>query len=168
MQLNTTMSAQELAAVTRETTDVNNGIRRPDGSVRDTNMGKDAFLRLLVTQLRHQDPTQPMQDREFIAQMAQFSSLEQMTNMNTAMQTMQSSNRAAEAYSLLGKRVEAFNPVTADTISGTVSRVAVRDNTYVLTVNNREVELGNVQAVYSTENGRRPGAEGGGAGPAAR
>jgi flagellar hook assembly protein FlgD len=100
--------------------------------------------------------------------MAQFSSLEQMTNMNTAMQTMQSSNRAAEAYSLLGKRVDVFNPVTADIISGTVSRVAMRENTFVLTVNNREVELGNVQAVYSSENGRRSGAGGEGGSSAER
>jgi flagellar basal-body rod modification protein FlgD len=45
-------------------------------------LGKEEFLQLLVAQLRHQDPLEPMQDTEFIAQMSQFSSLEQLINMN--------------------------------------------------------------------------------------
>ena len=49
-------------------------------------MGQDAFLRLLTTQLQHQDPTKPQGDSEFIAQLAQFSSLEQLTQMQTTLQ----------------------------------------------------------------------------------
>ncbi len=61
-------------------------------------LGKDDFLKLLVTQLQSQDPLNPMDDKEFIAQMAQFTSLEQMQNMNTSVQITQ-----ATAY--IGKQI---------------------------------------------------------------
>lgn len=52
------------------------------GDSHNNDLDKDAFLRLLTTQLANQDPLNPIEDREFIAQLAQFSSLEQMQNLN--------------------------------------------------------------------------------------
>lgn len=71
-------------------------------------LGKDDFLKILITQLQNQDPTSPMQDREFIAQMASFSSLEQMTNMNQTMQqflTFQTEASLLQQSHLIGKQV---------------------------------------------------------------
>lgn len=55
--------------------------KRPGGE-----LGKEAFLQLLVTQMQYQDPLDPQDNAEYIAQLAQFTSLEQMTNLNTAME----------------------------------------------------------------------------------
>ena len=51
-------------------------------------LGKDAFLKLLVTQLQHQDPTKPQADGEFLAQLAQFSSLEKLTQIATSIDAL--------------------------------------------------------------------------------
>ncbi|MBS1818579.1 MAG: hypothetical protein JSU08_11660 [Acidobacteria bacterium] len=59
-------------------------------------LGKDAFLNLLVTQLQHQDPTKPMDDTAFLAQLAQFSSLEQLQQMNQSLTTI------SQFYTALG------------------------------------------------------------------
>jgi flagellar basal-body rod modification protein FlgD len=72
-------------------------------------LGKDAFLQILITQLQNQDPTSPMDDREFIAQMAQFSSLEQMQNMTKAMENLLSSQQETQLMSytnFIGKEVK--------------------------------------------------------------
>lgn len=74
-----------------------------------TAMDKDAFLKILMTQLQNQDPMNPMEDKEFIAQMAQFSSLEQITNLNETMKKMFDQQQKSDFVShsdLIGKKVE--------------------------------------------------------------
>ncbi len=67
-------------------------------------LDKEAFLKLLIAQLSNQDPLNPMEDREFIAQMAQFSTLEQMTNMSKSLDKMVDSDKYS-AVSYVGKTV---------------------------------------------------------------
>jgi flagellar basal-body rod modification protein FlgD len=93
-------------------------------------LGKDDFLKILVAQLTHQDPTQPMEDREFIAQMAQFSSLEQMQNLNKEFSRVANLIASSQAVNLMGKMVDvAVTSKDADgkevqnTVSGRVSEV---------------------------------------------
>lgn len=54
----------------------------------NSDLDKDMFLRLLTTQLANQDPLNPIEDKEFIAQLAQFNSLEQMQNLNRSMESL--------------------------------------------------------------------------------
>ena len=77
------------------------------GATREPNneLGKDAFLKILITQLSNQDPLDPLQDKDFIAQMAQFSTLEQMTNMNKSIEEMVSMNKAT-AVGYIGRIIE--------------------------------------------------------------
>ena len=76
-------------------------------------LGKEDFLHLLTVQLRYQDPMNPMENTEFIAQMAQFSSLEQLQNMNQSLEKglgseaqLQDAFRNSMATSLVGRTVE--------------------------------------------------------------
>lgn len=74
-------------------------------------LGKDAFLNLLVTQLQNQDPLNPQKNEEFVAQLAQFSSVEQLTNANDALASLylaMSSMNNASMTQLLGKEVTAY------------------------------------------------------------
>jgi len=71
-------------------------------------MGKEAFLTLLITQLQHQDPLNPADSTEFTAQLAQFSSLEQLSNINSnldALKLYQASSNNAQAVAFIGKQV---------------------------------------------------------------
>jgi len=70
------------------------------------NLGRDDFLKILIQQLKYQDPTAPMQDKEFIAQMAQFSTLEQMTGMAQDFSKLTAMLSGSEASSSLGKKIE--------------------------------------------------------------
>ena len=111
----------------------------------DQNLGKEDFLKILLTQLSHQDPTAPMQDKEFIAQMAQFSSLEQMTNMAADFSKMARMLRGTEASSSLGKAVE-LN-LEDNTVQGVV-RAVTRDEMPRILVNGKFYDWDKVTTVF--------------------
>ncbi|MCS7172053.1 MAG: flagellar hook assembly protein FlgD [Armatimonadetes bacterium] len=103
-------------------------------------LGKDDFLRLLVTQLRNQDPLEPMNDREFIAQLAQFSALEQMYNVSQAVQELRWRQEAATAVQLVGRRVVVQN-ADGTTTEDVVAGVRHREGRFVLLVGGEEYTL---------------------------
>jgi flagellar basal-body rod modification protein FlgD len=66
-------------------------------SLESDGLGRDAFLQLLVTKLKNQDPTNPATDTEFLGQLAQFSALEQLTSINTAVTALAARMDSVEA-----------------------------------------------------------------------
>ena len=112
-------------------------------------LGKDAFLKLLVAELSNQDPLNPMEDREFISQMATFSSLEQMQNMNKTLTGMSEANKF-NAVQYIGKAI-AF---TAGDGEEATQKVAVVNHVWfdpkegtILDTTEGEVPLAKVEGV---------------------
>ena len=142
--LNTVMSSSEKFAVENAVNSFNKTIAQ-NGRQTSHELGKDDFLKLLITQLSNQDPTNPMEDTQFIAQMAQFSSLEQMTNMNESFTKMANMINSSQASSTLGKTVEIS--VGDTTTQGTVEAATFGVNPQVM-VNGMYYNLEQIKAVY--------------------
>jgi len=137
------MNTTEQARLDQLVNDINNSLH--DGRRPQQELGRDDFLRLLVTQLSHQDPLNPMEDREFIAQMAQFSSLEQMTNMAADFSRLTAMISGGEATQSLGRQVEIADGDR--TIQGVVRAVTRGDSPQVM-VNGVYYSWTQVQKVF--------------------
>ena len=149
MDLSVMLSSTDLAAVNREVDAFNKALNAGKTvSSAGGELGKDEFLKILITQLSHQDPTEPMKDQEFIAQLAQFSSLEQMTNVTNEITKVAALLAKSQAVSLLGKTVE----IVAGTqlVEGTVEEVSGGDYPQIL-VNGLFYDASQVQAVRRSE-----------------
>jgi flagellar basal-body rod modification protein FlgD len=142
-QLKSVMSAQERTELTNLVAQHNSEIN--NGKMPKQNLGKDEFLQLLMKQLAYQDPMAPMEDKEFIAQMAQFSSLEQMNNLAKDFALMARMLKGSEAASALGKGVEIVHGESA--IKGAVTAVTRQENPQVL-VNGTLYDWDKVIRVY--------------------
>ena len=109
-------------------------------------LGKNDFLMLLSAQLRYQDPLEPTKDSEFAAQLAQFSSLEQMQNMNETLAAMSN----YQAYSLVGKYVVAratVDGVLSD-IPGIVDCIFTEKGTTFAQIGEYAVPISSIMEVY--------------------
>jgi flagellar basal-body rod modification protein FlgD len=128
MELQSVLSSQDLSELNRIVREHN--AKTNEGKSTQQALGKDDFLKILITQLSYQDPTAPMEDKEFIAQMAQFSTLEQMTSMAGDFTRLTNMLAGTEATSALGQAVEL---VEGDqVVQGTVKAVSRGDMPQVL------------------------------------
>lgn len=100
----------------------------------------ESLLKIVLTQLTYQDPLKPMDNFQFVSQLAQFSQIQQTQTMSESLQTLVSAQSTAQAASLLGREVDI--PAGASVISGKVTAVAFEEGVPSLTL-----ELSNGQTV---------------------
>ncbi|WP_291302522.1 flagellar hook assembly protein FlgD [Desulfovibrio sp. MES5] len=146
------------SSITTSLNQTNNEFNTALSKQKGSNLDKDSFMLLLVTQFKYQDPLNPMEDKEFIAQMAQFSSLEQLMNLNTSMEsltTATNNQQMINATSYIGKQVtisgNSIGKTTDETTKETTItrfRYSPADNTVGGTITVRD---GDNNAVYVEE-----------------
>lgn len=118
-------------------------------------LGQESFMTLLVEQLKNQDPLEPTGNEEFIAELANFSSLEQMELLNDnllGLAVLQQSNallsQLTEGSALIGQQVRYFDGESHH--SGTVESVKIENGQATLNIGGRSIPLGNVTEVLGT------------------
>lgn len=137
------MDASALSGVlTRET------LNRPTPTAsRSTAPGKEDFMRLLVAQMRNQNPLEPLKDAEFMGQLTQFSTLEGITQLNKSFGDMLAFQQLTQGASLIGKSVTFEKTGSTIPGRGVVDGVKIDNGTFQLQVDGKAVPLSQVRSI---------------------
>ena len=114
-------------------------------------LGRDQFMRLLVTQMRNQNPLDPIKDAEFIAQLAQFSSLEGIEKLNANFSDMLALQQLTQGASLLGRNVIYQPPDSPAAERGVVDGISLQNGKIELVVRGTLVPLDRVWGTVASE-----------------
>ena len=109
-------------------------------------LGKDDFLKLLVAQLANQDPSNPTDSTQWMAQLAQYSSLEQMTNVASSVGKLASSSALTQGVDLIGKKLT-WTRADGSTGMGVVDGMTIQNGAPVLDVNGEGVTADTITSV---------------------
>ncbi|MDC7126782.1 MAG: flagellar hook assembly protein FlgD [Spirochaetales bacterium] len=142
MDFSATMSVQDKAKSEAQVNNLNATLKSK--GIKQNALGQDDFLKILITQLSYQDPTAPMEDKEFIAQMAQFSSLEQMKNMSSEFTKLSGTLNRNSAIGMIGKNVTIASG--DQTVNGRVEEVTGSEHPQVL-VSGKFYDFNDIQSV---------------------
>lgn len=115
----------------------------------NTDMDQDTFLKLLVAQMKYQDPSKPMDPTQFMSQTAQFTSVEKLTTLATAQTSMLASQNFLSASSMVGRTVTYPGPDNSD-VTGIVTSARFSTDGPVLRVGDVDVPLTSVKEVTAT------------------
>lgn len=144
MDVSMTMTSTDRARVESQANAFNRALSQAGQAGSNQELGRDDFLKILLTQLQNQDPTNPMEDREFIGQMAQFSALEQMTNVARGFRELNDVLTGGQALGVLGRTVEVRNGGQLE--HGVVSAIT-RGATPQITINGREYDFSAIERI---------------------
>ncbi|MBI5206471.1 MAG: flagellar hook capping protein [Candidatus Firestonebacteria bacterium] len=145
-------------AVSSNTT---NNLNEKNNASQVKSLGFNDFMKILITELNHQNPLDPMDNKEFIAQTAQFASLSQMQSLNSSFQNLSNIEQIANnslSASFIGKNIKFIQNKEGENISvesyseGTVSGVTFKNNLPYFIVNNQSIPFDNITEVYVNEN----------------
>jgi len=107
-------------------------------------LGQDAFLQLLITQIQMQDPLEPLSGTEYIAQLAEFSTVEQLQTSNLQLSILCQAQVVSQALLLIGRSVATLDGA----VSGLVEGVTFSDGQPKLLVGDQEIDPGDVVKVW--------------------
>lgn len=138
---------------TYNSTQDNTGSSNGSSFAESASLQKEDFLKLLIAQMKNQDPLSPTDNTQFVAQLAQFSALEQMTNVASAVEELKESMVVLNSMSLLtqgaaliGKEVDGTDS-DGNEISGTVNSVKWLDGSLTLMLGDTPVKMENIQQI---------------------
>ncbi len=148
--LPTTISDMDKRILDQNINTFNTQLKETQKIVSKNSLGEADFLTLLVTQLKTQDPTKPMDDKAFIGQMAQFTSLKQMSSVADNLKNFTKEFDFTKSVSLVGKDV-VWTDEMGNMSEGKVDSVLMKDGFSYLKVNNQTVSLKEITEVKNTE-----------------
>jgi flagellar basal-body rod modification protein FlgD len=142
--MTTPISGPVTGYVPQTTTTTDKTTVKPGGE-----LGKDAFLKLLVAQLKYQDPSKPADSSQFLAQTAQFTMVEKLEELATAQHDMLAAQRMATASSLVGHPVT-YLTTDGQTATGVVTAAILSGSSPTVRVGNTDVPLSSVKEVQNS------------------
>lgn len=146
--LNTMQSAQDKFKTQMQVDGFNSKLE--DKKISNKMSQKDEFLRILVTQLKNQNPLEPIKDKEFIAQMAQLSSVEKLEQLNSNMTKIGDATNNTSLFNLIGKKVSFINNRGQED-TGIVDGINLKKGKGFISVNGKEMNLENITKIQQLD-----------------
>ncbi len=120
-------------------------------AIAGSTVNKDEFLRLFVAQLQNQSPMDPLKGHEFIAQLAQFSSVEQLTNLNTSFADNLKFQQLSGGSEFIGKKATYVDLAGGGPAEGVIQGAITRDGSISVVIQNREIPISDITGIFENK-----------------